>query len=268
LPNIWITYAWRDNADGSFDYLVDALQRGGVSARYDKIQLIPGKRLWEQIGERIMAAELNGWAYLLTPNSIASQPCMEELAYALDRALQRGSDFPLIGLLHQVPLRDVPLPLKVRLCVDLRASDWVDQVKAGLENRAPSRVAQSSFPFISVVHENYLGVPGQTALEIRPHLGEHPFWRIAYPASHQATAVGCGPAGGRGLSGTSFNVIEGTVRLNGLDFKYYGQGDTLTPAVSAYIAFSGGLPSPLYIGFARQTFVIPEQWLLIRVNGM
>ena len=57
-----------------------------------------------------------GWAYLLTPNSISSQACREELAYALDRALStRGKDFPLIGLLHQVPISEISAPLRVRL---------------------------------------------------------------------------------------------------------------------------------------------------------
>ena len=46
---IWITYAWADNDEGDFDYLVEQLEEAGVCATYDKISLVPGQRLWEQI---------------------------------------------------------------------------------------------------------------------------------------------------------------------------------------------------------------------------
>ena len=38
---LWITYAWKDNSDGDFDYLVEKLRSGGIEASYDKIALIP-----------------------------------------------------------------------------------------------------------------------------------------------------------------------------------------------------------------------------------
>ena len=47
---------------------------------------IPGQRLWSQIGGVITdPAECDAWAIILMPNSIQSQPCIEELSYALDR---------------------------------------------------------------------------------------------------------------------------------------------------------------------------------------
>ena len=118
---LWITYAWSDNDDGDFDHLLNQLTVAGIDALYDKIALIPGQRLWEQIASRITEGNLSGWACLLTPNSLSSQPCREELAYALDRALgTQDQNFPLIGLLHQVPISEVPVSLRTRLCVDLR----------------------------------------------------------------------------------------------------------------------------------------------------
>ena len=113
-----------DEEEGDFSYLVQELRRG-VEATYDKVALIPGHRLWEQIADSITRSSLSGWAYLLTPNSLGSEACREELAYALYRALnENGSDFPLIGLLHGVSIEDVPPALRVRLCVSLASPTW------------------------------------------------------------------------------------------------------------------------------------------------
>ena len=59
MPNpLWITYAWADNDEGDFDYLVNQLEDAGVPAIYDKIALVPGQRLWEQIAARITTGRL------------------------------------------------------------------------------------------------------------------------------------------------------------------------------------------------------------------
>ena len=87
---VWITYAWADNNEGDFDYLVNRLEVGGVPARYDKIALVVGQRLWDQIANQITGGELAAWAYLITPQSVHSEACCEELTYALDRALRHG----------------------------------------------------------------------------------------------------------------------------------------------------------------------------------
>ena len=88
---LWITYAWADNVEGDFDYLVQELERLGLDARYDRVVLIPGGRLWAQIGDRIAGGPFDGWAYLITANSVNNKHCGEELGYALLRALdERG----------------------------------------------------------------------------------------------------------------------------------------------------------------------------------
>lgn len=63
-PTVWITYASVDNEQGDFDYLRHRLQQGGVTARYDRLALMPGRRLWEQLAERTADPTLNGWAFL------------------------------------------------------------------------------------------------------------------------------------------------------------------------------------------------------------
>ena len=82
---VWITYAWLDNDEGDFDHLVNQREASRIPATYDKIALVPGQRLWDQIAEQITEGQLAGWAYLLTPRSVQSEACREELAYALDR---------------------------------------------------------------------------------------------------------------------------------------------------------------------------------------
>jgi len=100
---------------------------------YDRIALISGRRLWDQIANRISSPALAGWAYLLTPDSISSPACHEELSYALQRAIDTKSvDFPLVGLVHGVPIKEVPIALRVRLCVSLSDPDWVEEVRAGV----------------------------------------------------------------------------------------------------------------------------------------
>ena len=90
-PQLWITYAWEDDTQGDLRYLVQELANVGVTAVYDKVALVPGQRLWDQIGEKISSGPFHGWAYLVTPKSLASQACKEELAYALDRAHRRAT---------------------------------------------------------------------------------------------------------------------------------------------------------------------------------
>jgi TIR domain len=109
VGKLWITYARKDNEEGDFDYLVHELARIGVVAVYDKIALVPGQKLWPQIDKQITKGDLVGWAILLTPKSLESEACLEELVYALDRALSvKGEAFPLLGIFHGVSVKDVP----------------------------------------------------------------------------------------------------------------------------------------------------------------
>jgi hypothetical protein len=140
--SLWVTYAWKDNEEGNFDYLIQELNAFGINTLYDKIAIVPGQRLWTQIAEHISAPDTEGWAYLITPNSLASQPCLEELAYAINRTLEsKNGQFPLIGLvIPGVAFNDVPLSLKVRLCVSLSNLNWKNQIKAALELRPPTLI--------------------------------------------------------------------------------------------------------------------------------
>ncbi len=263
---LWITYAWTDNDEGHFDYLVNRLEEAGVPATYDKIALIPGQRLWEQIGEQITRGNLGGWAYLLTPNSVRRQACREELAYALDRALSaRGEAFPLIGLMHGVPIAEVPPALRVRLCVDLAGPSWVEEVRAGLEKRTPDRPRTDTGDLRVRLHHPYLGDNQLYAIEFHPRFGELRYWRIAHPSDGlDPVHRGTGPAGGAGVGGMLTEFVEGNVELDGRQMKFFGAGNAISPGTSAYVVFQGGSPNFLAFGLTNEPFGIPRRWTPVR----
>jgi len=260
---LWITYAWKDDEGGDFSYLAQELEDVGVPVKYDKVALVPGRPLWEQIANEIASKPLSGWASLLTPNSLNRLGCREELSYALGRALgEKGEDFPLIGLLHGVSIDDVPTPLRVRLCVDLNDRNWREQVRAGVEGRPPTRAAEQQAPYIISVHPNYLG-SGKAAIEARPRFGTMMYWRLAVPKSATVVSHGVGPAGGGGMTGKLTTSIEGETELNGVACTLYGSGDTLSSAVSAYAQIDGALPDFIAFGVSRQPFGGIEEGIVV-----
>lgn len=254
---LWITYAWSDNAEGDFDFLVQELSRSEISAKYDKIALVAGRKLWAQIADRISSDPLSGWAYLVTPNSLASAACQEELAYALQRALEtKGEEFPLIGLLHGVSVRDVPLVLRVRLCVNLANPDWIEEIRAALSRAAPRRSIPEQNALVVKIHRGYLGQTNRLAIEIRPRFGELRYWRWAFPSSGpQPIEWGTGPANGGGIGGAKREVIEGEFSdISGTPMKFVGAGDPITPSASAYAVFDREIPQKCFFGVAKEPF--------------
>lgn len=250
---IWLTYAWADNDEGDFDYLVQELSREGIPAIYDKIALIPGRKLWSQIAEKISDELLSGWAYLLTPNSLVSNACQEELSYALQRAVEtKGDEFPLIGLLHGISIRDVPLPLRVRLCVNLANPDWIEELRAAILNQPPIRKKSDQEPYIIKIHRNYQRQEGVNAIEIRPRFGSIMYWRFAFPKDGpQPARWGSGPADGGGISGVKLCDISGEYPdINGIPMKFIGAENSLSPSVSAYAIFAGLLPEIFFFGLS------------------
>ena len=266
---LWITYAWADNEEGDFDFLVQELGKAGVLAKYDKIALVPGRRLWEQIGTAISSDPLSGWAYLITPNSLASEACKEELSYALQRALEaRGDEFPLIGLLHSVSIRDVPLALRVRLCVNLANPDWIEEVRAGVAGTPPRRAARPLNELLVKVHTDYLGQPGMTAIEVRPRFGELRYWRWAFPKSGpQPIRWGTGPANGRGIGAVETETITGEFSsIQGTPMSFVGAGSAISASTSAYAVFEQSLPTRFFFGTANEPFGSEAKGQIIEVT--
>lgn len=266
---LWITYAWADNHDGDFDYLVGELKKAGIDATYDRIALVPGRRLWEQIGDKITREDLSGWAYLITPQSIQSEPCREELSYAIWRALSgKASDFPLIGLVWGVGRSDIPPAISARLYVDLRSPDWTEQVRAALENRPPRRELQDTAPFKGQPHNAYLGSPNLRAVEFMARFGEIRNWRIAFPsAGPQPIRFGVGPANGGGVSAVLHDPVQGSSDIQHMHMNFCGASDGMTPGTSAYVVFENAFPVHMAFGWADAPNAIPKEWWPIMLGG-
>lgn len=265
---LWLTYAWTDNDEGDFDYLVQELKSNGIQSTYDKISLIPGRKLWAQIADKIEKGSLSAWAYLITPNSISSPACQEELAYALQRAMDtKGDEFPLIGLLHKVSIRDVPLALRVRLCVNLANPDWIEEIRAGVEGILPSHKTQTQLPYIVKTHDRYLNQVNHNAIEIRPRFGEVAYWRLAFPSDGpQPIHWGAGPANGSGISSMQIGTITGEYdNIGGFPMKFIGAGSPLSPSTSAYAVFEGSLPRKFFFGKSKETFPTEAEGVIIEL---
>lgn len=258
---LWLTYAWVDNEEGNFDYLVQELKNQGIETQYDRVKLVPGQRLWEQIGERISDPALRGWGYLITPNSLQSQPCREELEYAVNRAIQsKSSTFPLIGLVtHGVSFADVPISLRVRLCVSLTSPNWIEEIRAGLELRPPKLIDTPQTRYIYRVTQTFNGTNITTTIEIRPRFNEVHFWRVALPPTCTVQSFGVGPAGSGHTTGMLQAVLQGMGgELNGRPVQLIGAGSVLTPGTSAFI-FVTGTPEFVAFGSANEAFGMPTE---------
>lgn len=260
---LWITYAWKDDEEGDFSYLVQELRAIGVEAIYDKIALVPGRRLWQQIGNKILNSPLSGWAYLLTPFSITREACREELEYALNRAINsKGADFPLIGLLHNIAVEDVPAPLRIRLCVNLASPTWTEEVAAAVEARPPRVEPTRESRFVWNVHMGYLGRSEYVAVEVRPRFGSEMYWRFVVPDSSKVVTWGHGPAGGGMILGMRQLSVDGTADFQGRACRWFGSGDALSPSVSAYAVFEGILPEFIGFGVAKDPLALPPEFEL------
>jgi TIR domain len=268
MATVWITYAWADDEEGDFAYLVQELEAEGVEAKYDKVALIPGRDLWDQIGNHIANGSIDGWAYLITPNSLASEACREELAYALGRALKtKGRDFSLIGLLHGVRFEDIPPALRTRLCVSLASPNWKQQIKAGLEGQALQKASPPQTHYVWQVHQPYSGSATSVAVEVRPRFGEVMYWRFAVPTSATVARWGYGPAGGGLIAGNRQQSITGlTADINGIPVNIFGAGDKLSPSISAYLVFNGTLPDFVGFGLASEPYGSVDQVEVIQLR--
>jgi len=191
------------------------------------------------------------------------------LSYALQRALEtKGDEFPLIGLLHNVSIRDIPAALRVRLCVNLANPDWIEEVRAGVSGIPPRQNVEPKNPFTWNIHENYCGREGYSAIEVRPRFGVIHYWRLAFPSSGpQPVQWGAGPANGGGIGGAMFNTLEGeSPDLGGIPMKFVGAGNPISASTSAYAVFKGKLPDKVFFGEAKEAFGTEAKGLIIDIH--
>jgi hypothetical protein len=224
MATAWITYAWRDNQEGDLDFIVQELIRAGLAIKLDRWNIQAGRRLWEQIEKFITdPSQCDGWIMYATQNSLASEACREELAYALDRALStRGGTFPIIALLPSHAEEGfLPAAIRTRLYVDLSDPDWKDRIVGAVANRQHVRSTAEMTPYFVKIHPAPSGF--QLLLEVRPRAGVwYPFATCVDVREKDVVALvlrggprgfippieGLNIAGGTGLSGDGQWYIE------------------------------------------------------------
>jgi len=172
MAAIWITYAWDDNRDGDIDFVAQELRAAGLRVKLDRWNVRAGSRLWPQIEQFIMEpAESDAWLLVATNASLSSEPCKEEYAYALQRALEtRGSEYPVIALfLGGVDEGLIPAGVRTRLYVSITDVDWKERILAAAEGRSPEIEARTIAPYVLKVHGP--APDGRYAIEARPRAG-------------------------------------------------------------------------------------------------
>lgn len=250
MAMIWITYAWVDNQHGDVDFVARELEQSGLQVRLDRWNISAGQRLWSQIENFIICPEQSdAWLLVATNNSLSSESCKEEYAYALDRALGvRGQSYPVIALfLGPVGQNLIPAGISTRLCVSITDPDWKERIVAAAEGR-PHRIQRQQIePYYLHIHQNQPG-PKPIAIEVRPRAGVWAPFIAAVPMS-QKEAIGpslmIGPRDVPTNTGILVNCREGTSR----DGKMWVMisGNQATPTESYYI-WCKSMPSTLVFG--------------------
>lgn len=250
MANIWITYAWEDNKDGDIDFIAQELESAGLNVKLDRWNISAGKRLWEQIANFITDPdESDAWLLIATTNSLESEPCKEEFAYALQRALEtRGSSFPVLALfLGEVDKSLIPPAIKTRLFVSITDPDWKERIVASAEGREHKSSRNQVDPFYINVHNQQNG-DKPIAIEVRPRAGVWAPFVAAIPSSEKDNVdpnIMIGPSNVPTSSGMLVNTGTG----NSQDDRYWVMvaGNQATPTQSYYI-WCKELPSELLFG--------------------
>ena len=250
MARLWITYAWADNKAQDVDFLAQELSQAGLEIKLDRWSIGAGKRLWDQIESFICSAdESDAWLLVATENSLASEPCKEEFAYALDRALRsRGQTFPVIGLfLSDVDDSLIPAGIRTRLCVSVTDPDWKERVVAATEGRKHAADRPDIQPYFIQIHPP-TATQKSFAIEVRPRAGVWAPFIACVPFMEKDQLnpnIMIGPRGVPTRGGMLVNCGSAPIEKN----KYWAMnaGNQATPTQSYYI-WCDKLPSELLFG--------------------
>lgn len=250
MAKIWITYAWDDNQHGDVDFVAQELGQAGVEVKLDRWNISAGRRLWEQIEGFITSPDQSdAWLLIATNNSLSSEPCKEEYAYALDRALRaRGQNYSVIALfLGPVDQNLIPTGIRTRLYVSITDPDWNERIVAAGEGRLHNVQRPLIQPYYIQIHKHQTGLK-PIAIEVRPRAGVWAPFVAAIPMSEKENVdptIMIGPRDVPTNTGMLFNCGKGTSP----DGKMYvmGAGNQATPTESYYI-WCKTTPSTLIFG--------------------
>lgn len=250
MATIWITYAWADNQHGDVDFVAQELEQAGLQVRLDRWNISAGQRLWSQIENFIVSPEQSdAWLLVATNNSLSNEPCKEEYAYALNRALGvRGQSYPVIALfLGPADQNLIPAGIRTRLYVSITDPDWKERILAAAEGRPHQIQRQQIQPFHIHTHQNQPG-PKPIAIEVRPRAGVWAPFIAAVPMSEKENidpSIMIGPRDVPTNTGMLVNCGEGTSP----DGKMWvmTSSNQATPTESYYI-WCKSVPSTLVFG--------------------
>jgi len=251
MATVWVTYAWDDNKDDDVEFIAQELQRTGLVVKLDRWNIGAGKRLWQQIENFICnPKDSNAWILYATSNSLGSEACKEEYAYALDRALHsRGAAFPIIGLFPStVDNNLIPAGLRTRLYVSITDPDWKERIKAAAEGRTPSITTPTVQPYTIEVHKESEQPGSRYVIEVRPRAGTWSPFIAAIPVAekdHITPHILHGARGRIPQGGVLFGAGTG-ISDDGVWYYLFAQNEA-TPTQS-YFIFCNVLPSSLVFG--------------------
>ncbi len=255
MATVWITYAWADNQHNDVDFVAQELGRAGLTVKLDRWNLGAGRRLWEQIeGFICKSDQSDAWLLVATNNSLASEPCKEEFAYALDRALKsRGDAFPVIAvfLTHTDPSL-IPAGIRTRLHVSITDPDWKERIVAAAERRIHAASRPDVQPFHFHVHRME-GRSKPIAIEVRPRAGVWAPFIACVPLAEKDRVqpfIMIGPREVPTDSGMLTNCGEGPSPDNSLWLMHAGNQSTPT---ESYYVWCQELPSKLVFGVNGRT---------------
>ncbi len=251
MKKVWITYCWEDNNDQEVDFIAQELRKENLDVRMDRIDIQVGKRIWNQIDHFITSPEeSDAWILYATEHSLRSEPCKEEYAYALQRALKvRSENFPIIGLFSTNVIEElIPAGISSRLYVSTTDPDWKERVCSGVEGRKPNIYRENLHPFVFKIHD--IGSE-RVAVEVRPRAGVWSPFQCVIPLNEKDSVK---PNVLRGAKGSIPNACCLSSVMISEDAKQnlwsHRSNDEATPSQSYYICCNN-MPSFIAFGDAN-----------------
>ncbi|WP_181180448.1 toll/interleukin-1 receptor domain-containing protein [Mesorhizobium sp. B1-1-7] len=253
MTKLWLTYAWVDNEAEEVDFIAQQLRSLGIDVHLDRTHLVRGQRLWPQLADAISnPAKTDALAFYVTENSLRSEPCREELNYALTRTLDaRTAGFPIIGIFpRKISPELIPPAIRSRIYVHLTESDWDKRILEAAIRVPPGPGGRHIAPFHLAWVKNR---GGQYILEVRPRAGRwYPFIFLLKEAERVLLQLGMhGPSGeppaGSMTSTAELRPHEG---YSGIEIH-----QAVDATMSAYLVFSG-LPSQVVFGQRGQMYSV------------
>lgn len=250
MATAWITYSWEDNEAGDIDFVAQELESAGLTIKLDRWNIAAGERLWEQIDNFITdPSESDAWLLVATANSLESEACKEEFAYALNRALEsRGGSFPVVALfIGSVDSSLIPSAIQTRLFVSITDPDWKERIVAAAEGRQHQTSRNQVDPYYLNVHQPQNG-PKSYAIEVRPRAGVWAPFVAAIPHEQKGDVdphIMIGPSNVPTSSGMLVNTGDGASSDN--RWWMIVAGNQATPTQSYYV-WCEELPRELLFG--------------------